>query len=128
MAVEERPNMPTTTTEWANWSIALPTPLETLRRSRWRRLLVKTLDEGDHCPNSKGRAIGVSDCPMENIHRLSSQRRPMPSQHENQLPSSRPVIGKGWIILLISCSRYSPPLTVTVVPMRCSQSDRTRTA
>jgi 4-alpha-glucanotransferase len=33
LAVEERPNMPTTTTEWPNWSIALPTPLETLQRS-----------------------------------------------------------------------------------------------
>ena len=33
LAVEERPNMPTTTTEWANWSIALPVPLETLQRS-----------------------------------------------------------------------------------------------
>ena len=33
LAVEERPNMPTTTTEWANWSIALPAPLETLQRS-----------------------------------------------------------------------------------------------
>jgi 4-alpha-glucanotransferase len=30
MAVEERPNMPNTTTEWPNWSIALPTPLEAL--------------------------------------------------------------------------------------------------
>jgi len=30
MAVEERPNMPNTTTEWPNWSIALPTPLESL--------------------------------------------------------------------------------------------------
>jgi 4-alpha-glucanotransferase len=31
MAVEERPNIPTTTTEWANWSIALPAPLEALQ-------------------------------------------------------------------------------------------------
>ena len=30
MAVVERPNMPMTTTEWPNWSLALPTPLETL--------------------------------------------------------------------------------------------------
>jgi 4-alpha-glucanotransferase len=28
MAVEERPNMPNTTTEWSNWSIALPLSLE----------------------------------------------------------------------------------------------------
>ncbi len=32
-AVEERPNMPTTTTEWPNWSIALPASSETLQRS-----------------------------------------------------------------------------------------------
>jgi 4-alpha-glucanotransferase len=31
MAVEERPNLPTTTTERANWSIALPAPLEALQ-------------------------------------------------------------------------------------------------
>ena len=30
LAVEERPKMPTKTTEWANWSIALPAPVETL--------------------------------------------------------------------------------------------------
>ena len=28
LAVEERPNMPSTTTEWPNWSIALPQPIE----------------------------------------------------------------------------------------------------
>jgi 4-alpha-glucanotransferase len=31
LAVEKRPNMPGTTTEWANWSVALPTPLEMLQ-------------------------------------------------------------------------------------------------
>jgi 4-alpha-glucanotransferase len=30
LAVEERPNMPNTTTEWPNWSLALPSALETL--------------------------------------------------------------------------------------------------
>ena len=33
MAVEERPNMPATTDEWPNWSIALPEPIETLERN-----------------------------------------------------------------------------------------------
>jgi len=28
IAVGERPNMPGTTTEWPNWSLALPVPLE----------------------------------------------------------------------------------------------------
>jgi 4-alpha-glucanotransferase len=30
LAVEERPNMPGTTAEWPNWSLALPTPIEDL--------------------------------------------------------------------------------------------------
>jgi 4-alpha-glucanotransferase len=33
MAVEERPNMPATTAEWPNWSIALPHPIETLEKN-----------------------------------------------------------------------------------------------
>jgi 4-alpha-glucanotransferase len=33
MAVEERPNMPATTDEWPNWRLALPKPIESLRRS-----------------------------------------------------------------------------------------------
>jgi 4-alpha-glucanotransferase len=34
MAVEERPNMPATTDEWPNWSLALPEPIETLEENR----------------------------------------------------------------------------------------------
>jgi 4-alpha-glucanotransferase len=33
MAVEERPNMPATSDEWPNWSIALPAPIETLEKN-----------------------------------------------------------------------------------------------
>jgi 4-alpha-glucanotransferase len=33
MAAEERPNMPATTHEWPNWSIALPQPIEKLKDS-----------------------------------------------------------------------------------------------
>jgi len=32
LAVAERPNMPNTTTEWPNWSLALPCPLEAIER------------------------------------------------------------------------------------------------
>ena len=32
LAVEERPNMPGTTTQWPNWSIAFPEPLEEIKR------------------------------------------------------------------------------------------------
>ena len=34
MLVTERPNMPATITEWPNWSIALPEPIESLEKSR----------------------------------------------------------------------------------------------
>jgi 4-alpha-glucanotransferase len=34
MLVTERPNMPATTTEWPNWSLALPEPIESLEKSR----------------------------------------------------------------------------------------------
>ena len=30
LAVAERPNMPNTTAEWPNWSLALPCPLEAI--------------------------------------------------------------------------------------------------
>ncbi len=43
LAVEERPNMPGTTDEWPNWSIALPLPLEEL--------------EGDPRPAAIARAL-----------------------------------------------------------------------
>jgi 4-alpha-glucanotransferase len=32
LAVEQRPNLPGTTTEWPNWSIALPVPIEEIER------------------------------------------------------------------------------------------------
>jgi 4-alpha-glucanotransferase len=34
MLVNERPNMPATTAEWPNWSLALPEPIESLEKSR----------------------------------------------------------------------------------------------
>jgi len=34
MLVTERPNVPATTTEWPNWSLALPEPIESLEKSR----------------------------------------------------------------------------------------------
>ena len=41
MAVEERPNMPATTDEWPNWSIALPRPIETLEREALPRRIAR---------------------------------------------------------------------------------------
>jgi 4-alpha-glucanotransferase len=44
MGVEERPNMPNTTAEWPNWSIALPAPLETLEVNALARTIGKILN------------------------------------------------------------------------------------
>jgi 4-alpha-glucanotransferase len=46
MAVEERPNMPATTHEWPNWSIALPEPLETLEKNRTASRIARVLSKG----------------------------------------------------------------------------------
>jgi 4-alpha-glucanotransferase len=43
MGVEERPNMPSTTAERPNWSIALPAPLETLEVNALARTIGKIL-------------------------------------------------------------------------------------
>jgi 4-alpha-glucanotransferase len=43
LAVEERPNMPGTTTEWPNWSLALPTSLENLQTLAFTRAVADTL-------------------------------------------------------------------------------------
>ena len=43
MAVEERPNMPATTDEWPNWSLALPEPIEGLAESRLARRIARAL-------------------------------------------------------------------------------------
>ena len=43
LAVEERPNMPSTTAEWPNWSLALPTPLEDLETQPLTQAVADTL-------------------------------------------------------------------------------------
>jgi 4-alpha-glucanotransferase len=43
LAVAERPNMPGTTVEWPNWSLALPAPLETLETSALTRRVAAAL-------------------------------------------------------------------------------------
>ena len=43
MLVTERPNMPATTTEWPNWSIALPEPIESLEKSRVAARIARAL-------------------------------------------------------------------------------------
>lgn len=43
LAVSERPNMPNTTTQWPNWSLALPKPLEELEQAPLARTLAALL-------------------------------------------------------------------------------------
>jgi 4-alpha-glucanotransferase len=43
LAVEERPNMPGTTREWPNWSLALPVPIETLEEAPLARTIASAL-------------------------------------------------------------------------------------
>jgi len=42
-AVVERPNVPGTVTEWPNWSIALPRPLESLESDPLPRAIAQAL-------------------------------------------------------------------------------------
>jgi 4-alpha-glucanotransferase len=46
LAVAERPNMPGTVTEWPNWSIALPLPLEAIEREPLPRAIAGVLARG----------------------------------------------------------------------------------
>lgn len=46
LAVEERPNMPATTDEWPNWSIALPRPIEEIEKHPTALRLGRILSKG----------------------------------------------------------------------------------
>lgn len=45
LAVEERPNMPGTTTAWPNWRLALPSPIEALAEAPLALAVARALDE-----------------------------------------------------------------------------------
>jgi 4-alpha-glucanotransferase len=47
LAVAERPNMPNTTTEWPNWSQALPCPLEALEHHPLVQAVATALQRDD---------------------------------------------------------------------------------
>jgi 4-alpha-glucanotransferase len=53
LAVEERPNMPGTTDEWPNWSLALPMPLEQIEKDPFAKQIGKALQRG-HAVNRLG--------------------------------------------------------------------------
>lgn len=48
LCVEERPNVPGTTDEWPNWSIALPEPLEAIESDPLARRVAGLLNDGGH--------------------------------------------------------------------------------
>jgi 4-alpha-glucanotransferase len=54
MLVTDRPNMPATTTEWPNWSVALPEPIETLEKSRVAARIARALTR--RAPRKRKRA------------------------------------------------------------------------
>jgi 4-alpha-glucanotransferase len=43
LAVEERPNMPGTTTAWPNWCLALPKPLESIQKNKLIKRISKVM-------------------------------------------------------------------------------------
>jgi 4-alpha-glucanotransferase len=55
IAVESRPNMPGTVTEWPNWSQPLPLPLEAFCRSRDAATIARTIGRGRRSIRSKRR-------------------------------------------------------------------------
>jgi 4-alpha-glucanotransferase len=59
LAVEERPNMPSTTAEWPNWSLALPTPLGDLETQALTRAVADTFRRRWSPQGSKHGSTGV---------------------------------------------------------------------
>jgi 4-alpha-glucanotransferase len=47
LAVAERPNIPNTTTEWPNWSLALPYPLEAIESHPLVQAVAAALQRGE---------------------------------------------------------------------------------
>jgi 4-alpha-glucanotransferase len=54
LAVEERPNIPGAAPEWANWSTALPVPLEELEQQDLPRAIARALSRGKQAPGKRG--------------------------------------------------------------------------
>jgi 4-alpha-glucanotransferase len=50
LAVEERPNLPTTVDEWPNWRLALPRPLEDMEQMRLPNALALLLNRNGGPP------------------------------------------------------------------------------
>ncbi|TMC05822.1 MAG: 4-alpha-glucanotransferase, partial [Chloroflexi bacterium] len=51
LAVDERPNVPGTTTEWPNWRLALPVPLEEIERADGPGRIAEVMTAANRSPN-----------------------------------------------------------------------------
>jgi 4-alpha-glucanotransferase len=58
LSVAERPNMPGTTDQWPNWSIALPVPLEDLMADPRPRTIAKALSRPPSASGASGSSAG----------------------------------------------------------------------
>jgi len=52
LAVDERPNVPGTTTEWPNWRLALPVPLEEIEQAAGPRRIAEVMAGANRSPKS----------------------------------------------------------------------------
>jgi 4-alpha-glucanotransferase len=52
LAVDERPNVPGTTTEWPNWRLALPVPLEEIEQAEGPRRIAEVMAGANRSPKS----------------------------------------------------------------------------
>lgn len=48
LAVEERPNMPGTTTAWPNWCLGMPAPLESIKKCKLVKAISKVMRQPGH--------------------------------------------------------------------------------
>ena len=60
LAVQERPNMPGTVTEWPNWSIALPVPLEDLEAAELPLRIAAALGRNRAAPPGENAQVQTS--------------------------------------------------------------------
>jgi len=51
-AVDERPNVPGTTTEWPNWRLALPVPFEEIEQAEGPRRIAQVMAGANRSPKS----------------------------------------------------------------------------
>jgi 4-alpha-glucanotransferase len=56
LGIEERPNVPGTTTEWPNWRLALPQPLETIEGSDGTRRIAEVMERAGRSATHIARA------------------------------------------------------------------------